>query len=131
MLGKPFAVTRACLTLLVALASAAGPLHAQEVAPGLVVRQLTKDGKSYTERGMGCAPAGDRIVFYKDVSKTDRQLWVMKSDGTGEQAISPVGWPFDCGWAPDGTTLAYVFATKNEGTSEAVICIYNCLTRRN
>jgi len=103
----------------------AAPSHGQEVLPGLVVRQLTKDGKSYTDRGTGFAPAGDHVSFFKEVSKTDRELWLARGDGSQANAISPVGWPMICGWSPDGTKIAYVFASKNDGNSEATVCIYD------
>ncbi|UCC69601.1 MAG: PD40 domain-containing protein [Armatimonadota bacterium] len=98
---------------------------AQQVAPELVIHQLTKDGKSYTERGGGFAPQGDRIVFYKEVTASDRQLWLMRGDGSQAEAISPVGWPMICGWSPDGTKVAYIFATKNDDNSEARVCVYD------
>ncbi len=100
------------------------PATAQTVAPGLVIHQITNDGKSSTERGAGFASVGDQIVFYKAVSKTDRQLWLMRGDGSQSRAISPVGWPMLCAWAPDGKTIAYVFANKNEDASEATVCVY-------
>lgn len=106
----------------------AAPLRGQEVLPGLVVRQLTKDGKSYTERGAGFAPQGHRITFYKEVSNTDRQLWLMRGDASQAEAISPVGWPMICGWSPDGTKIAYVFANKNEDKSDACVCVYDIAT---
>jgi Tol biopolymer transport system component len=97
----------------------------QERAPGLVLRQITSDGKSSTDRGTGFAPAGDHISFYKQVSKSDRQLWLASGDGSQAQAISPVGWPMICGWSPDGKKLAYIFANKNEEKSEAAVCVYD------
>jgi Tol biopolymer transport system component len=105
-----------------------GQVLAQETAPGLEVHQLTKDGKSYTERGAGFAPAGDHIAFYKEVSNTDRQLWLMRGDGSQAEAISSVGWPMICGWSPDGTKAAYIFANKNDGGSDASVCIYDLAT---
>ncbi len=101
-----------------------GPATAQTVAPGLVIHRTTNDGKSSTERGAGFAPVGDQIVFYKAVSKTDRQLWLMRGDGSEGQAISPVGWPMLCAWAPDGKRIGYVFASKNEDASGATVCVY-------
>ncbi len=105
-----------------------GPLCAQEIHPGLAIHQLTNDGKSHTERGAGFAPTGDHIAFFKEVSKSDRQLWLARGDGTKAQAISPVGWPMVCAWSPDGTKLAYVFANKNESSSDACVCIYDLAT---
>ena len=103
----------------------AAPLRGQEVLPGLVVRQLTKDGKSYTERGAGFAPKGDYIVFYKEITTSDRQLWLMKGDGSQARAISPVGWPLVCGWSPDGSRIAYVLANKDEENSDACVCVHH------
>jgi Tol biopolymer transport system component len=103
----------------------AWPVSAQEIRPGLALRQITHDGKSYTDRGTGFAPAGDHVSFFKQVSKTDRQLWVMQSDGSQAQAISPIGWPMICGWSPDATKIAYIFANKSDGNSEASVCVYD------
>ena len=103
----------------------APPRWAQQASQEAAPRRLTQDGKSYTERGGGFAPVGDRIVFYKEVSKTDRQLWLMRADGSQAQAISGVGWPMICGWSPDGTKIAYILATKNEEESEASVCVYD------
>ncbi len=116
------------LLLLPLCLALAGPLSAQEIASGVVLRQLTRDGKSYTDRGTGFAPAGDHISFLKQVSKTDRQLWVMQGDGSQAQAVSPIGWPMIFAWSPDGTKLAYVFANKNDGNSEASVCVYDLAT---
>ena len=107
----------------------AWPVSAQEVLPGLVLRQLTKDGKSYTERGAGFAPAGDHIVFFKEISKSDRQLWLMRGDGSQAEPISPIGWPMICGWSPDGMKVAYILANKNEEKSEASVCVYDLASR--
>ena len=102
-----------------------GPATAQTVASGLVIHQTTNEGKSYTDRGTGFAPAGDHVSFFKQVSKTDRELWLARGDGSQAQAISPVGWPMICGWSPDGTRIAYIFANKNEDKSEASVCVYD------
>ncbi len=101
---------------------------AYEVAPGLDMQRLTEDGKSYTERGMGFAPQGDSIVLYKEVTKSQRELWLIKADGTETQAISPVGWPTIAGWSPDGSKVGYVFANNNDPESEASICVYDTAT---
>ena len=97
--------TLGCCLVLVGLA---GIGWGQERAPGLVLCQLTHDGKSYTDRGTGFAPAGDHVSFFKQA-----------------QAVSPVGWPMICGWSPDGTKIAYILANKNEGNSEASVCVYD------
>jgi len=115
--------------LLLSVLSLAGRLHAQRVAPGLVLRQLTKDGKSLTERGAGFAPTTDQILLYKLISKTDRQLWLMRGDGSQGQPISPVGWPTLATWSPNGSKIAYVFANKNDGNSDAAVCVHDVATR--
>jgi Tol biopolymer transport system component len=107
------------------LVGLAGIGWGQERAPGLVLRQLTHDGKSYTDRGTGFAPAGDHVSFFKQVSKSDRQLWVMRGDGSEAKAVSPIGWPMICGWSPDGAKIAYILANKSEGNSEASVCVYD------
>jgi Tol biopolymer transport system component len=101
---------------------------AYEVAPGIVIQQLTKDGKSYTQRGAGFAPKGDLIVFYKTISKSERQLWLIKADGSDARAISPVGWPVLAAWSPDGSKVGYVFANKNEDNSDACVCVFDVAT---
>lgn len=112
-----------CWALLTGIA--VGALHAQEIAPGLLVHQLTSDGKSYTERGAGFAPRGNQVVFYKEITTSDRQLWLMRDDGAEAHAISPVGWPMISGWSPDGTRIAYVLANKDEENSDACVCVYH------
>ncbi len=112
-----------CFAVLVsALATVA---HASVAAPDLVITKLTNDGKSYTERGSGFAPRENRIVFYKDVGKTDRQLWLMDGDGNNAKAISQVGWPMIDGWSDDGSKIAYIFANRNEEKSDAAVCTYD------
>jgi len=34
-------------------------------------------------------------------------------------------YPMICGWSPDGSRLAYIFANKNEEMSEASVCVYD------
>jgi len=115
-----------CLAAVIAVATSGA--WAYEVAPDVVIRQLTRDGKSYTERGAGFAPKGDLVVFYRTVSKSDRELCVMNGDGSDSRAISAVGWPMLAGWSPDGTKIGYVFANKNEDQSDACVCVYDLAT---
>lgn len=101
---------------------------AYEVVPGLAIQQLTRDGKSYTERGAGFSPKDDFILYYRTVSKSDRELCIIRADGSGSRAISPVGWPMLARWSPDGSKVAYIFADKNEEKSNASVCIYDVAT---
>jgi Tol biopolymer transport system component len=67
------------------------------MAPGFKLTPLTDDGKSVA---VAWAPHGDLICFAREISGTpQKQLMIMKPDGTDEQAVSPVGNPIFAEWS--------------------------------
>ena len=77
--------------LTVILTICAACAHAEFLVDGANLVQLTDDGKS---KAVAWAYHGDLIAFVREISDTQGQLMIMKSDGMGEVAVSPIGNPF-------------------------------------
>jgi len=107
----------ACLVLLAACRCA--------WAGNVQVRQLTNDGRSYLEFGGGCAPAGNRIAYYKKVTDQTRELCLLEPDSGKSRTVSDVGYPVSATWSRDGSKLAFIFANSSEDTSEAALMIWD------
>ncbi|MDP7640528.1 MAG: hypothetical protein QGG73_12585, partial [Candidatus Hydrogenedentes bacterium] len=75
------------LSVLLAVSSAAS---GEFIAEGVVLTPLTDDGRSVAATW---AKRGNLIAFIREVSKTQSQLLLMQSDGSGEVAITSVGNP--------------------------------------
>jgi Tol biopolymer transport system component len=55
----------------------------------------------------------------------------MNSDGTGEEAVSPIGNPFFAEWSWTGRKLSYEFSNADDEQSQGGIYIYDVLHKRS
>lgn len=88
-----FEINRYYLPLLLTFILLVGvaTVDAEFIADGVTLTPLTDDGKSVA---VAWAPHGDLICFVREITSTQKQLLVMNSDGSGEEAVTPVGNPF-------------------------------------
>jgi len=54
----------------------------------------------------------------------------MNSDGSGEEAVTPVGNPFFAEWSWAGQKLAYEFTSANDSESQGGVYIYDVLSKK-
>jgi Tol biopolymer transport system component len=66
----------------------------------------------------------------REVTGTQKQLLVMKSDGSGEETITPVGNPFFLEWSWSGQKLAFEFSNANNNESQGGIYVYDMPTKK-
>ena len=85
--------------------------RAQFMAPGVILTPLTDDGKSVA---VAWAPHGDLLCILREISGTQKQLMIMKSDGTDEQAVTPVGNPIYAEWSWSGKKIAFEFTNADD-----------------
>lgn len=64
----------------------------------------------------------------RDESKTQKQLFVIQSDGSEEKAISPIGNPFFAEWSWNGNKIAYEFSNSSAKESQGGVFVYDLLT---
>jgi len=120
---------RRVLSLSVSLLLAAGgAARAEFVAEGVSLTPLTDDAKSI---GLAWSYHGELIAFVREVHDSQRQLLIMNSDGTGEQAVSPVGNPFFAEWSWTGRKLSYEFSNADEDESQGGVYIYDVANQRS
>ncbi len=98
------------------------PCLAEFVAPGVKLVPLTDNGKS---RAVAWAYHGDLVSYIYEVSDSQRQLMVMKSDGTDETKISPIGYPFFSEWSWRGDKLSYEFANSRDAESQSQVFVHD------
>ncbi|MHC4643624.1 MAG: TolB family protein, partial [Planctomycetota bacterium] len=101
------------------------PVCAQIMVPDVKLTQLTDDGKSVA---IAWAPHGDLICFAREISGTQKQLMIMKSDGTDEVAVTPVGNPIFAEWSWSGKKLSFEFTNANNSESQGGVYIYDVLS---
>ena len=101
--------------------------RAEFIADGVLLTPLTKDGKS-----MAAAWAwhGNKIAFVRKVSNTQGELLIMNADGTGEEAVTPIGNPFFVEWSWAGDKLSYEFSNANEDQSQGGVFIYEIAAQK-
>jgi len=117
------------LLLLVLILLAAGAnVRGEFIADGVNLTRLTDDGKS---RAVSWAFHGDLISFVREETSTQRQLMVMKSDGTGEESVTQIGHPFFAQWSWAGKKLSYEFSNASDGQSQGGVFIYDVLTKKS
>ncbi|MHC4623494.1 MAG: TolB family protein, partial [Planctomycetota bacterium] len=112
--------------LVVLVACSAG--RAESIAEGVRLTPLSNDGKSVA---LSWSYHGNRIAFVREVSDEQSQLLIMNADGTGEQAVSPVGNPFFAEWSWTGQKLSYAFSNANEEQSQGAVHVYDTKTNRS
>ncbi len=115
------------LTLTVYIVALAATSNAAWTVDGAKLVQLTKDGKS---KAVAWAWHGDQIVLVRQVSNTQGQLMIMRSDGTDERTVSPIGNPFAAEWSWSGDKIAYSFSNTIESQSQAGVFVYDLKTRK-
>jgi len=103
-------------------------VQAEFIADGVTLMPLTDDGKSVA---LSWAYHGNKIAFVREVSDTQSQLLIMNSDGTGEEAVTPIGNPFFAEWSWTGRKLSYEFSNADEEESQGGVYIYDVLTKRS
>lgn len=110
-----------CLTL-------CGSVQAEFVADDVKLVPLTDDGKS---TALAWAYHGDLIAVIREISNNQKQLLIMKSDGSGEQTITPIGNPFFAEWSWKGDKLSYEFSNTPDDGSQGQIYVYDVKTRES
>ena len=98
------------------------------IADGIDLVQLTDDGKSLS---MHWAYNSDMISFARYETSSQGQLMIMKSDGSGEEAITEIGNPIFAEWSWDGTKLSYEFSNANNKQSQGGVFIYDLATKKS
>jgi len=116
------------LLLSLILLNSVAVVRAEFIADGVELIRLTDDGKS---RAVSWAFHSDLIAFVREETATQKQLMIMKSDGTGEEAITQVGNPFFAQWSWAGKKLSYEFSNATNDQSQGGIFIYDVLTKRS
>ncbi len=56
------------------------------------------------------SPGGDKIAFLKSdlyITSGQESIWIMNSDGSGQEKASDVIWNYPPVWSPDGTRIAF------------------------
>ncbi|MHC4464612.1 MAG: TolB-like translocation protein, partial [Planctomycetota bacterium] len=84
------------LLLIFVLLLVCSAARAEYIADGATLTQLTDDGRCVA---LSWAYHGNLIAFIREVSDDQSQLLIMKSDGSGEKVVSPVGNPFFAEWS--------------------------------
>ncbi|MFC1738440.1 hypothetical protein ACFL1G_05235 [Planctomycetota bacterium] len=95
---------------------------AEYLADGFTLIPLTNDGRS---AAISWAYHGDLIAFVKEESSTQKQLLIMKSDGSSRQAVTQIGNPFFVEWSWSGKKLSYEFSNAVDRESQAGVYIYD------
>jgi len=99
------------------------------IAEGVTLVPLTNDGKS---KAVAWAYHGEWVAFVRQIpGGTQSQLLIMNADGSGEEAITPIGNPFFAEWSWTGQKLSYEFSNAATGESQGGVCIYDVLTKRS
>ncbi len=104
------------------------PMQAEYIADGVTLTPLTDDGKSIA---LSWSYHGDLIAFIREVHDSQAQLLIMNSDGTSEQEVSPVGYPFFAEWSWTGRKLSYEFSNADDEQSQGGVYIYDVPTKRS
>ena len=98
------------------------------MADGVRLTPLTDDGKSVA---VSWAYHGDMIAFVREVSNSQSQLLIMHADGSGEEAVTPIGNPFFAEWSWTGRKLSYEFSNADEEESQGGVYICDVLSGRS
>ncbi|MHC4344777.1 MAG: TolB family protein [Planctomycetota bacterium] len=123
-MNKSYILSLSILVVLVACSAG----RAEFIAEGVRLTPLSNDGKSVA---LSWSYHGGRIAFVREVSDEQSQLLIMNADGSGEQAVSPVGYPFFAEWSWSGQKLSYGFSNANEEQSQGAVHIYDTKTDRS
>jgi Tol biopolymer transport system component len=102
-------------------------VRAQFIAQDCTLTPLTDDGKSVA---VAWAPHGDLICFVREITGTQKQLLIMKSDGTDEEAVTPIGNPIFAEWSWAGQKLAFEFTSAINSESQGGVYVYDVLSKK-
>jgi len=99
------------------------------IVEGVTLVPLTDDGKS---KAVSSAYHGNLVAFVRQIpGSTESQLFVMNADGSGEEAVCPIGNPFFAEWSWTGKKLSYEFSNAATDESQGGVYIYDVLTKRS
>jgi Tol biopolymer transport system component len=116
------------LLLTLILLAAGADVRAEFIADGVKLIRLTDDGKS---RAVSWAFHGDLITFVREETSTQKQLMIMKADGTAEEAVTEIGNPFFAQWSWAGNKISYEFSNTVDDQSQGGVFIYDVLTKKS
>jgi len=114
--------------LITILFNTASIVEAEFIADGVKLVPLTDDGKS---SAVSWSCRGDLICIVRQETSAQRQLLIMKSDGTGERAITPIGNPFFAEWSWDGTKISYEFSNADDDQSQAQVFVFDLVSNKS
>ena len=104
------------------------PSGAEIIADGVKLTALTDDGRS---KAVAWAWHGDLVCFIRSIPGSNQnQLFIMKSDGSGKQAVTPIGSTFFAEWSWGGAKLSYIFSNANDDESQGCAYIYDLAAAR-
>ena len=127
---KKFALnyTYSVLLSLLIVTACTTPSGAEIIADGVKLTALTDDGRS---KAVAWAWHGDLVCFIRSIPGSNQnQLFIMKSDGSGKQAVTPIGSTFFAEWSWGGAKLSYIFSNANDDESQGCAYIYDLATAR-
>jgi len=127
---KKFALnyTYSVLLSLLIVTACTAPSGAEIIADGVKLTALTDDGRS---KAVAWAWHGDLVCFIRSIPGSNQnQLFIMKSDGSGKQAVTPIGSTFFAEWSWGGAKLSYIFSNANDDESQGCAYIYDLATAR-
>jgi len=104
-------------------------LQAEFIADGVELVQLTDDGQSVA---VVWAPHGEKVAFIRTVpGSSQNQLFVMNSDGSEQEAVTPIGNTFYVEWSWAGDKVAYMFSNAIDGESQGKAAYYDIAEKRS
>jgi hypothetical protein len=127
---KKFALnyTYSVLLSLLIVTACTTPSGAEIITDGVKLTALTDDGRS---KAVAWAWHGDLVCFIRSIPGSNQnQLFIMKSDGSGKQAVTPIGSTFFAEWSWGGTELSYIFSNADADESQGGAYIYDLATAR-
>jgi len=96
------------------------------IAEGVTLVPLTDDGKS---RAVAWAYHGDLIAFVRQIpGGTQSQLLIVNADGSGEEAITQIGFPYYAEWSWAGDKVAFLYANSPSPESQSRAYVYDLNT---
>lgn len=98
------------------------------IADGVKLVPLTDDGKSVS---ILWSYNGDMISYGRYETSSQVQLMIMKSDGSGREAVTEVGNPIFAEWSWDGTKLSYEFSNADNKQSQGGVFIYDLAAKKS
>ncbi|MBN2589928.1 MAG: PD40 domain-containing protein [Sedimentisphaerales bacterium] len=103
------------------------PAYSEFIAEGVVLTPLTTDGKS---TAVSWAYQGDLVTYLCSETGTQRQLMIMKSDGSEKEKISQMGNPFFAEWSWNSNKISFEFSNSSDRQSQGGIYVYDLNTKK-